>query len=56
MYRLAGAYPIVVMSPQKLIAARDPNGFRPLSLGRLGEDSMLFLQKPVHLTVLVLNL
>ena len=39
MYRLAGAYSIVVMSPQKLIAARDPNGFRPLSLGRLGDDS-----------------
>ena len=38
MYRLVGAYSIVVCH-QKLIAARDPNGFRPLSLGRLGDDS-----------------
>ena len=27
MYDLKGAYSLVVMSPQKLIAARDPNGF-----------------------------
>ncbi|MBZ4669909.1 MAG: purF [Oscillospiraceae bacterium] len=33
MYKLKGAYSIVVMSPKKLIAARDPVGFRPLSLG-----------------------
>jgi amidophosphoribosyltransferase len=39
MNRLVGAYSIVVMSPQKLIAARDPNGFRPLSLGKLSDDS-----------------
>lgn len=35
MYRLRGAYCIVVMSPQKLIIARDPVGFHPLSIGRL---------------------
>ena len=29
--------PTIVMSPQKLIAARDPNGFRPLCMGRMGE-------------------
>ncbi len=34
MYRIKGAYSIVVMSPKKLIAARDPMGFRPLSLGK----------------------
>lgn len=34
MYRIKGAYSIVVMSPKKLIAARDPLGFRPLSLGK----------------------
>ena len=33
MDRLQGAYSIVVMSPSKLIAARDPNGFRPLCFG-----------------------
>ena len=26
------------MSPRKLIAARDPMGFRPLCMGRLGES------------------
>ncbi len=33
MDRLQGAYSIIVMSPSKLIAARDPNGFRPLCFG-----------------------
>lgn len=33
MYRLDGAYSLVLMSPQKLICARDPYGFRPLCYG-----------------------
>ncbi len=33
MDKLQGAYSIVVMSPSKLIAARDPHGFRPLCFG-----------------------
>lgn len=33
MDRLQGAYSILIMSPSKLIAARDPNGFRPLCFG-----------------------
>lgn len=33
MDKLKGAYSILVMSPTKLIAARDPFGFRPLVLG-----------------------
>ena len=37
MYKIKGAYSLVVMSPKKLIAARDPVGFRPLSIGKLGE-------------------
>ncbi|MCM1578313.1 MAG: amidophosphoribosyltransferase [Ruminococcus sp.] len=37
MERLKGAYSLVVMSPQKLIAARDPIGFHPLSVGKLGD-------------------
>ena len=31
---LEGAYSLVLMSPQKLICARDPYGFRPLCYGR----------------------
>ncbi len=34
--KLKGAFCIVVMSPKKLIAARDPYGFRPLSVGKRG--------------------
>ena len=34
MDKIKGAYSLVVMSPAKLIAARDPQGFRPLCLGR----------------------
>ncbi len=34
MYRLKGAYSLVVMSPTKLIAARDEHGFRPLCYGK----------------------
>jgi len=32
---LEGAYSLVLMSPQKLICARDPFGFRPLCFGKL---------------------
>lgn len=31
--RLDGAYSLIIMSPSKLIAARDPHGFRPLCYG-----------------------
>ena len=34
MDTLDGAYSLVLMSPQKLICARDPYGFRPLCYGR----------------------
>lgn len=33
MKKMKGAYCIVAMSPTKIIAARDPNGFRPLCYG-----------------------
>lgn len=39
--RFQGAYSLVIMSPQKLIAARDPWGFRPLCMGRRG-DAIIF--------------
>jgi len=32
--RLKGAYSLVVMSPRKLIGARDPFGFKPLCIGK----------------------
>ncbi len=41
MDQLEGAYCLMVLSRGKLIAARDPLGFRPLCLGRIG-DSWVF--------------
>ena len=41
MKRLKGAYSLVLMSSRKLLAARDPWGFRPLCIGRKG-DSIVF--------------
>ena len=35
MDSLKGAYSLAIMSPRKLIAARDPLGFRPLCIGEL---------------------
>lgn len=34
MGKIKGAYSLVVMSPRKLIGARDPFGFRPLCIGK----------------------
>ncbi|SDF69679.1 amidophosphoribosyltransferase [Sporolituus thermophilus] len=34
--RIKGAYCLVIMTEDKLIGVRDPHGFRPLCLGRLG--------------------
>lgn len=34
MDKIKGAYSLVVMSPRKLIGARDPYGFRPLCIGK----------------------
>ena len=34
MKKLKGAYSLVIMSPRKLIGARDPMGFKPLCIGK----------------------
>ncbi len=36
--KLEGAYSLLVMSPTKLIAARDPHGFRPLCMGKINNS------------------
>jgi amidophosphoribosyltransferase len=38
MRRLQGAYSVVALSQDTLIAFRDPHGFRPLVLGRIKDD------------------
>jgi amidophosphoribosyltransferase len=39
MRRIDGAYSMVLMSPSKLLAVRDPYGFRPLCYGRTAEGA-----------------
>jgi amidophosphoribosyltransferase len=39
--RIEGAYSLVIMTEHELIGVRDPHGFRPLSLGRLGDAWVL---------------
>ena len=41
IHQLRGAFSLVVMSSRKLIAARDPWGFRPLCIGKRG-DAWIF--------------
>jgi amidophosphoribosyltransferase len=38
MGELKGAFSIILTSPKKMIAAKDPWGFRPLCMGRLNGD------------------
>ncbi len=38
---IKGAYSLVILAGDKLIGVRDPNGFRPLCLGRLGKSFVL---------------
>ena len=35
--RVRGAFSLAMLTPDSLIAVRDPHGFRPLALGRLGD-------------------
>jgi amidophosphoribosyltransferase len=35
--QISGAFSMVLLTKNRLIAARDPHGFRPLALGRLGD-------------------
>ncbi|MFI3237044.1 MAG: amidophosphoribosyltransferase [Lachnospiraceae bacterium] len=41
MKKIKGAYSLVIMSPRKMIGARDPYGFRPLCIGK--RDNAYFL-------------
>jgi amidophosphoribosyltransferase len=39
--RVQGAYSLLLMTEKELIGVRDPYGFRPLVLGRLGEETYI---------------
>jgi len=51
MDTITGAYSLILMSPSKLIAARDPRGFRPLCLGKL-ENRYIVASETCALTAL----
>ena len=44
-----GAYSLLLMSPQKLIAARDPYGFRPLCFGVAPDGTYIVASPPPRL-------
>ena len=48
--QVEGAYSLIVMTPEGLIACRDPLGIRPLVMGKLG-DSLIFASETVALDV-----
>jgi amidophosphoribosyltransferase len=39
--QVTGAYSLVMLTPDTLVGCRDPHGFRPLVIGRLGETWLL---------------
>lgn len=49
MDRIKGAYSMVIMSPQKLIAARDKNGFRPLCYGKTAKGEYIIASESCSL-------
>ncbi len=52
MDTLKGAYSLVIMSPRKLIAVRDPIGFRPLCIGRLSNGGWVVASESCALTAI----
>lgn len=52
MYTLRGAYSCVVMTATKLIAFRDPNGFRPLCLGKTDDGAYVVASESCALDTL----
>ena len=52
MNKLDGAYSLVLMSPQKLICARDPYGFRPLCYGKTPDGMYVAASESCALTAI----
>ena len=54
MQKMQGAYSFVLMTVDKLIAARDPAGIRPLCMGRLGEATIFASKQPLSILLVLL--
>ena len=52
---LKGAYSLILMSAQKLIAVRDPIGFRPLCIGKTDKNDILFASENCAFSILGAN-
>ncbi len=50
MKYIKGAYSLLVMSSRKLVAVRDPQGFRPLCMGKVG-DNFVFASESCALDI-----
>ena len=50
MYSLEGAYSLILMSSTKMIAARDPYGFRPLCYGQMSDGAFVIASESCALT------
>ena len=46
LHQVQGAYSLVFLDADQLIAVRDPHGFRPLCLGRLGDAYVVASEPP----------
>ncbi|MBO0692246.1 MAG: amidophosphoribosyltransferase [Acidimicrobiaceae bacterium] len=49
--RLAGAFSLVLLETDRVIGVRDPNGFRPLCLGKLDEEGWVLASESPALDV-----
>ncbi len=54
--QIEGAFSLVIMHKNGLIAIRDPRGIRPLSLGVNNESSIAIASESCALILLALNL
>ena len=50
--KIRGAYCLAIMTEDKLIGARDPQGFRPLCLGKTEEGSYILSSEKMKITTL----
>ncbi len=50
MYKLKGAYSLILMSPQKLMAVRDENGMKPLCYGQRSDGEYVVASESCALT------